>query len=114
MRYVFWFWFVPMGFLWGWYYLSYHDISFGMGFFSRDMHDLVFAIYGHILGMEKDVIIRLLIKACIVDTGLIMAILAFRRRHRIRAWWQTRQAHAGAPTNESRPAVADQPPVAAE
>lgn len=35
MRYVFWFWFVPMGFLWSWFFLSYHDISFGLRFFSR-------------------------------------------------------------------------------
>lgn len=92
MRYVFWFWFVPLGFLWSWYFLSLNDISFGLRFFSRDMHDLVFAIYGHILGLDKDTIVNLLIKACIVDTGLIMSILAFRRRRQIAAWWRERQA----------------------
>lgn len=92
MRYIFWFWFVPMGFLWSWYFLSLNDISLGMGFYSRETHDLVFLIYGHILDLEKDVIIRLLVKACIVDTGLIFAILAFRRRKQIGAWWQARQA----------------------
>lgn len=90
MRYVFWFWFVPMGLLWGWYGLSYHDINFGLTALSRSTHDLVFAIYGHILGIEKDVVVRLLIKACIVDTILIMAIVAFRRRRAIRAWWAQR------------------------
>jgi len=97
MRYVFWFWFVPMGFLWGWFFLSYHDISLGLRFFSRQTHDLVFLIYGHVLGMEKDVIVRLLVKACIVDTFLIMGILAFRRRKAIRAWWQERRADRSAP-----------------
>ena len=92
MRYVFWFWLVPMGLLWGWYALSYHDISFGLTFLSRSTHDLVFAIYGHILGLEKDVVVNLLIKACIVDTLLIMAIVAFRKRRRIRAWWVDRKA----------------------
>ncbi|QBK30444.1 DUF6105 family protein [Roseitalea porphyridii] len=92
MRYIFWFWFVPMGFLWSWYFLSLNDISLGMGFFSRETHDLVFLIYGHILDLEKDMIVRLLVKACIVDTGLIFAILAFRRRKQIRAWWNARRA----------------------
>ncbi|WP_306117906.1 MULTISPECIES: DUF6105 family protein [unclassified Roseitalea] len=91
MRYVFWFWFVPMGFLWGWYWLSLNDISLGLTFFSRSTHDLVFAIYGQILGMEKEVIVRLLIKACIVDTFLIMGILAFRRRKAIARWWAVRR-----------------------
>lgn len=93
MRYIFWFWFVPMGFLWGWYYLSLNDISLGLSFFSRQTHDIVFLIYGHILGLEKDVIVRLLVKACIVDTMLIFAIFGFRRRRQIYAWWQERQAN---------------------
>lgn len=92
MRYVFWFWFVPMGFLWGWYALSYNDINFGLTFLSRSTHDLVFAIYGHILGLQKDVVVKLLIKACIVDTMLIMAIVAFRKRRQIRAWWAQRKS----------------------
>ncbi|MEQ8403115.1 MAG: DUF6105 family protein [Roseitalea porphyridii] len=104
MRYIFWFWFVPMGFLWSWYFLSLYDISLGMGFFSRETHDLVFLIYGHILDLEKDVIVRLLVKACIVDTGLIFAILAFRRRQQIRAWWNARRA-------EQRPEEAATPPA---
>ena len=72
MRYVFWFWFVPLGFFWGWYGLSYHDIDLGLSFFSRASHDLLFAIYEHVLGLEKAIIVGLLIKACIVDTILIM------------------------------------------
>lgn len=92
MRYIFWFWFLPMGFLWSWYLLSYHDISFGLSFFSRQMHDLVFAIYGQLLGIEKPVIVKLLIKACIVDTFLIMGIFAFRKRRQLAAWWQARRA----------------------
>lgn len=100
MRYIFWFWFVPMGFLWSWYFLSLND--FGLGFFSRQTHDLTFAIYGHVLGMEKDVIVRLLVKACIVDTGLIFAIYAFRKRRRLRAWWRQRHAaRTGAPASET-------------
>lgn len=92
MRYIFWFWFVPMGFLWSWFLLSYHDLSMGMSFYTREMHDLVFAIYGQILNLEKPVIINLLIKACIVDTALIMGIFAFRKRKQIRAWWLERRA----------------------
>ena len=100
MRYVFWFWFVPLALLWSWFGLSYHDINLGLSFFSRETHDLVFAIYGHILGLEKQVIVGLLIKACIVDTALIMAILAFRRRKAIRAWWVARREAAKTPVDQ--------------
>ncbi len=110
MRYVFWFWFVPMGFLWSWYLLSLNDISMGLSFYSRDTHDLVFAIYGHILGMEKETVINLLIKACIVDSFLIMGILAFRRRRQIAQWWRERSARA----QTVEPAPVDQVPPAAE
>ena len=47
------FWAGPLGFLWGWYFLSYYDLSMGMYFFSRDMHDLVFRIYGNVLGLHR-------------------------------------------------------------
>ena len=115
MRYVFWFWFVPMGFLWGWYALSYNDINFGLTFLSRSTHDLVFAIYGHILGLEKDVVVNLLIKACIVDTFLIMGIVAFRKRRQIRAWWAERKAASNDQAmQDTDPATPLQAPAPAE
>jgi Family of unknown function (DUF6105) len=86
MRYILLFWAAPLSFFWGWYFLSLNDFSMGTHFFSRKLHDLVFTIYGNILGMEPDVIPALVAKACIFDTLLIAAIFAFRKRHSIIQW----------------------------
>ena len=92
MRYLFWFWVVPMSVLWGWIGLSYHDINFGTNTLSRANHDLVFAIYSHILGLPKEEIMGMFVRVSIIDTVLIFAIFAWRRRKDIRAWWQARKA----------------------
>lgn len=92
MRYLFFFWFLPLGLFWGWFGLSYHDINFGTLFLSRQMHDIVFQIYGNILQVEPATIVGLLVKACVVDSLIIFAILAFRRRKKIIAWWNGRKA----------------------
>lgn len=86
MRYILLFWALPMGIFWGWYYLSYNDINFGYAFFSRQVHDLAFQMYGQILGIAPETIPPLVARACIVDTALIFAIFAFRRRKDIAAW----------------------------
>ncbi len=91
MRYVLIFWAVPMGLFWGWYTLSYHDINFGMLFFSRLLHDFVFEFYGQHLGLDPQMIPAMVAQACVVDTFLIMGILAFRRRKQIVKWWQARR-----------------------
>lgn len=91
MRYILIFWAVPMALIWGWYGLSYHDANFGITFLSRDMHDLVFRLYGHILGIEPSAIPPLLARACIIDTGIVLAIFAFRRRRVIAAWLTRRR-----------------------
>ncbi len=105
MRYLFWFWLVPMSILWGWIGLAYNDISFGTFFLSRDNFDLVFGIYGSILNMESAAILPLLARACVVDSLLIFGIFAFRKRREIRAWWAARQQTAAL----KRAASADQP-----
>lgn len=92
MRYILIFWAVPMGLFWGWYYLSFYDINLGTMFFSRLAHDFVFAVYAHYTGIEATALPGLVAKACVVDTILIFAILAFRRRKRIAEWWRTRRA----------------------
>ncbi|MEO1749598.1 MAG: DUF6105 family protein [Pseudomonadota bacterium] len=91
MRYIFWFWLVPMSIIWIWFGLSYYDINFGFTFLSREAHDFVFFVYSHFTGIEQDQLVRLLVKACIVDSLLIFAIYGFRRRKDIRAWWAARQ-----------------------
>ncbi|WP_099866161.1 DUF6105 family protein [Pararhizobium haloflavum] len=86
-------WAGPIAFLGAWYGLSYHDISFGFFMLTRETHDLVFEIYGNILGMEPDAIPPLVARALIVDTLLVIAILVFRRRRVIAAWWKSRRAY---------------------
>jgi Family of unknown function (DUF6105) len=92
MRYILIFWAAPLGFFWGWYFLSLNDINFGTAFFSERLHRLVFDIYGGILGLEPHIIPAMIAKACILDTALIFSILAFRKRHAIKAWWISRGA----------------------
>ena len=97
MRYILIFWAVPMGLFWGWYYLSYHDISFGLLVLSRQVHDYAFGFYADILGIEAATIPPLVARACIIDTALIFSIYGFRKRREIVAWWNGLGANAPAP-----------------
>ncbi|MBA8902893.1 DUF6105 family protein [Phyllobacterium sp. P30BS-XVII] len=99
------FWAGPLSFLWGWYFLSYYDLSMGMYFFSREMHDLVFTIYGNILGIAPDSIPPLVARACIVDTGLVLCLIAFRRRKQIIAWVKVFRSNRAAAAR-TKPAAA--------
>jgi Family of unknown function (DUF6105) len=94
MRYILLFWAGPLSFFWGWYFLSLNDFSMGTHFFSRKLHDLVFTIYGNILGVEPALIPALVAKACVFDTLLIAAILAFRKRAAIMHWVKTARSGA--------------------
>lgn len=91
MKYLFWLWLVPMSLFWGWFGLSYYDINFGLTMFSREIHNMVFGIYAHLLGVSYETIVSGFIKACIFDTFLIGGIIAFRKRKQIMAWWQARK-----------------------
>ena len=107
MRSLIFFWGLPLGFFWSWYYLSMNDISFGTVFFSRQMHDMMFSIYGNVLQVEPATVPGIIAKACIVDTLLLLGIVAFRRRKAIRAWWD---AHRGeAETGEPAAMLQDEP-----
>jgi hypothetical protein len=92
MKWVLFFWALPLVILGTWYELSYYDINFGMLILSRRMHDLVFEIYGRVLGIPPQDIPPLVVKAVIVDSMMLAAILSFRRRKAIFAWWQRRQS----------------------
>lgn len=91
MRYILLFWALPMGLFWSWYGLSFHDLNFGMLFFSRMLHDEVFRLYGDILGLDPSILPGMVARACVVDTVLIFGILAFRRRKAIAAWLRDRR-----------------------
>ena len=84
-------WAGPIALLGSWYGLSYYDMSFGVFMLTRDAHDLVFRIYGHILGIPPESIPPLVLRAIIVDSLLVFAIIAFRRRKKIAAWWRARR-----------------------
>ena len=86
MRWIFAAWALPMGIFWGWYFLSLNDVNFGYVMLTRQVHDLLFQLYGEMLGIEPATIPPLVAKACILDTTLILAIWAFRRRKAIAAW----------------------------
>jgi hypothetical protein len=91
MKWILIFWAFPLILLGGWYGLSYYDINFGLLILSRQMHDLVFQIYGQILGLPPQDIPPLVLKAIILDSLVLAAIVAFRRRKMIVAWWRQRQ-----------------------
>lgn len=75
-------WITPLTLLSGWYGLSYYDINFGYRILSRDLHDLVFMIYGDLLGMAPEAIPPLVLKAIIVDTVLVLGFILLKRRRK--------------------------------
>jgi hypothetical protein len=87
-------WITPLVLLGSWYGLSYHDMHFGFFMLTRETHELVFQIYGNVLGIEPERIPPLVMRALIVDTFLVLGIIAFRRRRQIAAWWRDRRAKA--------------------
>ncbi|MCO6186452.1 DUF6105 family protein [Rhizobium sp. L1K21] len=90
MKWAFIFWIAPLAFLGGWYGLSYYDMSFGYFMLSRQAHDLVFQIYGNILGLPPEDIPPLVLRALVIDTAVLFAILVFRRRKKIIAAYKAR------------------------
>ncbi len=73
-------WAVPLVFFWSWYALSANDISFGTIFLSRQLHDVVFDLYGRTLGVPADAVPSMMAWACAFDSCLILAMAAFRWR----------------------------------
>lgn len=88
MRYMLILWALPLALFWGWFFLSFNDMHFGYVILTRDVHDIVFGLYGQILGIDPSTIPPLVAKACVVDTLIISAIWAFRRRREIMQWWR--------------------------
>lgn len=84
MRYILLFWALPLGLFWAWYFLSAADV--GLLFFTTELHERVFLLYGLILGMEPESLPPLVARACIVDTAIIFGIFGFRRRRDIAGW----------------------------
>ncbi len=85
-------WAAPVALLSSWYGLSYYDMSFGFFMLTRHTHDLVFEVYGNVLGIPPETIPPLVARAIAVDSLIVFAIIAFRKRKAIVAWWRKRQS----------------------
>ncbi len=75
-------WAAPVSLLTGWYALSYYDMSFGFFMLTRQTHDLVFEIYGNILGIPPENLPPLVARAIAFDSLVVFAIIAWRKRKR--------------------------------
>jgi len=88
-------WAFPLIFFWGWYGLSYFDINFGIAFLSRHTHNVIFALYGQILGMPPGEVPWALVKVFAFDSLLVLALAAWRWRKswypQTKTWLMTRQ-----------------------
>jgi hypothetical protein len=84
-------WAGPVALLISWYGLSYYDMSFGFFMLTRQTHDLVFEIYGHILGVDPQTLPPLVARAIAFDSLVVLSIVTFRKRREISAWWRRRQ-----------------------
>ncbi|ANK91380.1 MULTISPECIES: DUF6105 family protein [Rhizobium] len=93
------FWAGPIVFLGAWYWLSYYDMNFGIFMLTRQVHDLTFEIYGEALGIPAETIPPLVARAIAVDSLVVFAILGFRKRKLIAAWWKARQALNSSPAD---------------
>lgn len=82
MKWILILWAVPLTLLGSWYGLSYYDINFGTRILSRDLHDLVFIIYGNLLGLDPDVIPGLVLKAVILDSTVLFGFILLRKHRK--------------------------------
>ena len=93
MRYVLAFWALPLVVFWGWYFLSLYNIHFGYVLLTRQAHDLLFDLYGDMIGVAGPDVPFLVAQVWVLDTLLLLALCALRRRQAISAWFN---APAGA------------------
>ncbi|RUV93112.1 hypothetical protein EOA75_15065 [Mesorhizobium sp. M1A.F.Ca.IN.022.07.1.1] len=91
MRVLFAFWAAPLVLFWGWFFLSLNDINFGYVMLSRQLHDLVFQLYGQMLGVDPGIIPGMVARACVFDSFLLLGLVAFRRRGQIAEWIRRRR-----------------------
>lgn len=83
-------WLAPIVLLGVWGGLASNDINFGYQFFSRAFYDHILHIYGHLLGVDPQIIPGMVIKAVIFDSAVIIPlIIAFRMRAK---WWPQTKA----------------------
>jgi hypothetical protein len=96
MKWILFLWAMPVTLLGSWYGLSYYDMSFGVFMLTREAHDLVFQIYGHVLGIPPENLPPLVARAIVFDSFLVFCLIGFRRRRQIMAWWRARRQASSA------------------
>jgi hypothetical protein len=102
MRWILGIWAAPLIVFWGWYFISLNNLHFGYVMLSRPLHDLVFELYGQMLGLDPATIPWLVAKACVIDTLLLLAIWGFRRRREIPIWLRSvRERYLGEASSPS-------------
>ena len=89
------FWFLPIAFFWSWYFLSFYDLGFGLFFYSRELHDMVFQTYGDLLGVDPFAIPGMVAKALVVDSAIVFALVALRKHRAIARYIVSRCAGRG-------------------
>ncbi|MGG7518040.1 DUF6105 family protein [Allorhizobium undicola] len=92
MRWLLIFWAGPIFLLGSWYYLSLNDMSFGIFMLTRQANDLVFQVYGNMLGLDPASLPPLVMRAIVVDSAVLFALVGLRRRAKIIAWLRARRA----------------------
>ena len=90
MKYLVATWAAPLVLFWGWYFLSLNDINFGTVYLTRQLHDIVFQIYGEQIGMDPAQIPILIAEVCLMDTAIVAGLWALRRHREIAAWARER------------------------
>lgn len=76
-------WAGPVALLGSWYWLSYYDLSFGFFMLTRQTHDLVFQIYGNILGLPPESLPPLVARAIAVDSLIVLRSLLSASENRL-------------------------------
>ena len=98
MRWLVTLWAAPLLLFWGWYFVSLNDWNFGYVLLTRALHDVLFQLYGELLGVEPAALPGMLAKGCVLDSLLLAGLIAFRKRRAIAARLRERHLrYAGVP-----------------
>ena len=73
-------WALPLALFWSWYGLSAYDLNLGTRLLSREVHDIVFQIYGRTIGVAPRDVPGMIAGACAFDTALVLAIASWQWR----------------------------------
>lgn len=101
MRWLLSLWFAPITFLVAWLALAANDWNLGVHFFSRDMYDTVFGTYAAVLGVPAETLPPLVVRALVLDSLIVLALYAFRRRKPIVAFLRERYSSRSSASLES-------------